>query len=592
MNPNANNLRREAMRKLSPLRHSTLQDSAEELTREQMLHYGIDPESELGRSLCELVARIYASQASVETLWNTTLNAVRGLDRTDRIAYFNALKLISFQLAKVLDTLQNPFRLTYQTLGLATASQAAKGPYALFDNVTAIFSATPVITRTATYVYACAEWIEDAFKGQELMLEIYSRLLNPTSVCLANFIVDLEAGPYAAEYLAWNFDSGMAAIDGVMSHILGRDDILITSRNIYGGAHQLIHDWYAKSANLDIAVESFDGENVDDFDAAWARVQARYADRIAAGRKTYVYLESPCNPHGYLLDVPAICRRAHELDMTVMLDATVGTPFLIRPLQRVDRVERPDFVIHSYTKDLSGTGSTIGGVVIGRNEDMFIPKGTSIGKRSWNETLFWNVYYVKGAFLQADAAFEVIQGIRTLHVRMLAKCINTAILARCFSRHPRIRVRCNELPADRNSDLRQRLAFLGLPAPLFTLEIHDVPCAAFHRFFDALEPAFSHMISLGQSNTIVSCPALTTHSELSEQALAEGGITPTTIRLAIGDESPYDLFDHFVAAARLTIDPLVPGFSAQFPDGATVRQIVESCYLDTHRRYVESLRPV
>jgi O-acetylhomoserine/O-acetylserine sulfhydrylase-like pyridoxal-dependent enzyme len=151
-------------------------------------------------------------------------------------------------------------------------------------------------------------------------------------------------------------------------------------------------------------------------------------------------------------------------------------------------------------------------------------------------------------------------------------------------------VRCNELPADRNSNLRRSLAFLELPAPLFTLEIHDVPRAAFHRFFDALEPAFSHMISLGQSNTIVSCPALTTHSELSEQALAEGGITPTTIRLAIGDESPYDLLDHFVAAARLTIDPLVPGFSAQFPDAATVRQIVESSYLDTHRRYVESLR--
>ena len=69
-----------------------------------------------------------------------------------------------------------------------------------------------------------------------------------------------------------------------------------------------------------------------------------------------------------------------------MLDATVGTPFLIRPLQRDDPAERPDFVIHSYTKDLSGTGSVIAGVVIGRNEDMFLPKGESAAGVSWDQT--------------------------------------------------------------------------------------------------------------------------------------------------------------------------------------------------------------
>ena len=77
----------------------------------------------------------------------------------------------------------------------APGPQSARGPYPIFDNVTAIFSATPVITRTATYLYACVEWVEDAFKGKELLHEIYSRLLNPTSVSLANHIVDVEAGP-------------------------------------------------------------------------------------------------------------------------------------------------------------------------------------------------------------------------------------------------------------------------------------------------------------------------------------------------------------------------------------------------------------
>ncbi len=107
----------------------------------------------------------------------------------------------------------------------------AKGPYPVFDNVTALFSANPVIVRTATYIYACTEWVDDAFHGKEALHEIYSRLLNPTSISLANHIVDLEAGRHASEYLAWNFNSGMAAIDTLLGHRLGNEDIVIVSRN-------------------------------------------------------------------------------------------------------------------------------------------------------------------------------------------------------------------------------------------------------------------------------------------------------------------------------------------------------------------------
>ena len=94
------------------------------------------------------------------------------------------------------------------------------------------------------------------------------------------------------------------------------------------------------------------------FSKCWERTEKKHADRFAAGRQAYVYLESPCNPHGYVLDLPDICRAAHAAGLRVMLDATVGTPFLVQPLQRDDPAERPDFVIHSYTKDLSGTGSS------------------------------------------------------------------------------------------------------------------------------------------------------------------------------------------------------------------------------------------
>ncbi len=96
------------------------------------------------------------------------------------------------------------------------------------------------------------------------------------------------------------------------------------------------------------------------------------------------------------------------------------------------------------------------------------------------------------------------------------------------------------------------------------------------------------MISLGQSNTIVSCPALTTHSELDETALEEAGIRSTTIRFAIGDEHPLDLIDHFLQSAKLAIDPTVPGFSDRFCDPATLEAIVRDCYIDIHRRYIDS----
>ncbi len=189
-------------------------------------------------------------------------------------------------------------------------------------------------------------------------------------------------------------------------------------------------------------------------------------------------MESPSNPHGDVLDVPAICREAHKEGIRVILDATVGTPFLVRPLQREDPAERPDFVIHSYTKDLSGTGTVIAGTVLGRTHDMFAPKGyepddqaKSEGAKSWRDTMFWNVYFVKGAFLNADSAFEVIQGMRTLDVRMLAKCINTEILVRFLDTHPHINVHSHALDSHPNAALREKLLFLGLPSPLFTIDI-------------------------------------------------------------------------------------------------------------------------
>jgi hypothetical protein len=100
------------------------------------------------------------------------------------------------------------------------------------------------------------------------------------------------------------------------------------------------------------------------------------------------------------------------------------------------------------------------------------------------------------------------------------------------------------------------------------------------------------MISLGQSNTIVSCPGLTTHSELDERAQQEAGITPSTIRIAVGDEDVKDLIAHFVAAARLCVDPEIPGFSSCFMPAEEADRMVREVYLDVHTRFVDSKPPL
>jgi len=452
-------------------------------------------------------------------------------------------------------------------------------------------------------VYACTEWIEDAFKGKELLHEIYSRLLNPTSICLANHIVHLEAGAEAAAYFAWNFNSGMAAIDTTLAHLLGARDVVLASRNVYGGTHQLLGDWYGKKSNLDVAVEWFDGESAAQFAAHLEAATVRHADRLTAGRHIFVYLESPCNPHGLVLDVPGICRLAHQRGLTVICDSTIGTPYLQPTLRRADPMERPDFVIHSYTKDLCGSGNTTAGVVIARGERMFLPKGEKVVARGhdgqereygWDDTLFWNVYYVKGAFLDSDKAFEVLSGMRTAEMRLLAKCINTIVLARALALHPLINVNCSALAGHHNSELRERLMTLGLPAPLFTIDFEGrdgaragVSRPMMKRLFDNLEPAFGLQVSLGQVNTLVLCPALTSHSELSDEALRQAGIAPTTIRISVGDEDPRFLVEHMRRAALLAAGGELPEFGTGFPQAPQLAALYREVYVDVHSRWVE-----
>ena len=133
-------------KQLSPLRNSTSEDGAFALAIEQAEHFGIDVETEYGRTLVELATTLYSANSKTHDLWAITMEGLTDLDKSDRIAWFNAKRFFSFQLAKILDNLQNPMRATYQSIATNNGHFAAKGAYPIFDNVAAIFSASPVIT--------------------------------------------------------------------------------------------------------------------------------------------------------------------------------------------------------------------------------------------------------------------------------------------------------------------------------------------------------------------------------------------------------------------------------------------------------------
>jgi O-acetylhomoserine/O-acetylserine sulfhydrylase-like pyridoxal-dependent enzyme len=220
-------------------------------------------------------------------------------------------------------------------------------------------------------------------------------------------------------------------------------------------------------------------------------------------------------------------------------------------------------------------------------------------ERAWgyDETLFWNVYYIKGSFLDSDKAYEVITGMHTLELRMLRKAVNTLTLAEFLGAHPDINVKCNAVPGNENAELRERCLYLGLPAPLFTFDFEGktgrngkalFDRATFQRFFDILDPVFGHQVSLGQPNTVVLCPAITSHSEMSGAALKAAGISLTTTRVAVGLEDPRTLIAHLVKAAEATLDGAVKGFSKKFPSAAHADAVYRRHFADVYKRFVEA----
>jgi len=182
--------------------------------------------------------------------------------------------------------------------------------------------------------------------------------------------------------------------------------------------------------------------------------------------------------------------------------------------------------------------------------------------------------------------YDVLTGMKTLEQRMLSKVINTIVFASFLDSHEDFNVNSHAVKGNENYALREKCLTNGMPSSLFTVDMErsGIGRDTFSRFFDGLEPGLSLMVSIGQCNTMVLCPALTSHSELEPEAMAEARIYQTTMRISMGNENVKDLIAAFVNSARTHIDVVNPGFTNKFMAAEQVDALVEEVTLDIYKK--------
>jgi len=406
--------------------------------------------------------------------------------------------------------------------------------------------ATPIY-QTTSYVLGDTERAANLF-GLAEFGNIYTRIMNPTTDVVEQRVASLEGG-VAAVAVA----SGQAAETLAILNLAEAGDHIVSSASLYGGTYNLFRYTMPK---LGIEV-SF----VDDPDdpEAW---------RAAAQANTKAFFgESIGNPRIDILDIAAVAEVAHEVGVPLIVDNTVATPYLIRPLEH-----GADIVVHSATKFLGGHGTAIAGVVVdggrfdfGAHAERF--PGLTTPDPSYHGLNYWEAlgnegaaYAIKlrvqllrdlGPALSPHSAFLLVQGIETLSLRMDRHVANAQRIAEWLEGHEAVeQVWYAGLPSSRWHDAQQRYAPKGAGAIVSFELIGGVDAGK--RFVDGVE-LFSHLANIGDVRSLIIHPASTTHSQLTPEQQLTTGVTPGLVRLSVGLEGVEDLIadltSGFVAAA-------------------------------------------
>ena len=389
------------------------------------------------------------------------------------------------------------------------------------------------IYQTTSYVFHNSQHAADRF-GLRDAGNIYGRLTNSTQDVLEKRIAALEGG-VAALAVA----SGAAAITYTIQALAQAGDHIVSQKTIYGGSYNLLAHTLKQ---FGVETTFVDAHNLEEVEKA-----------IKPNTKA-VYLETLGNPNSDIPDIDKIAEIAHKHGIPVVIDNTFGTPYFIRPFEH-----GADIVVHSATKFIGGHGTTLGGIIVDSGKFDWKKSGKypniAAPNPSYHGVSFADavgpaafVTYVRaillrdqGAAISPFNAFLLLQGIETLSLRLDRHAENTKKVVEFLQNHPKVaKVNHPSLPDHPDHALYQKY-FPNGGGSIFTFEIKGGKEAAW-KFIDNLK-IFSLLANVADVKSLVIHPATTTHSQLSDEELADQGISQSTIRLSIGTEHYEDIID-------------------------------------------------
>jgi O-acetylhomoserine (thiol)-lyase len=405
--------------------------------------------------------------------------------------------------------------------------------------------ATPIY-QTTSYVFKDAQHAQNLFALAEFG-NIYTRIMNPTQDVVEQRVAALEGGT-AALVVA----SGQSAATLAILNIAQAGDHIVSSSSIYGGTYNLFKYTLAK-----LGIQTTFVENQDDAD--------EWAAAVQPNTKLF-FAETIGNPKINVLDIELASTVAHDNGIPLIVDNTIATPYLIRPFEH-----GADIIVHSATKYLGGHGTVIGGVIVDggkfewtKNADKF--PGLTTPDESYHGVNYTAAlgdgiaYIIKarvqllrdlGAAIAPASAFQLIQGIETLSLRVERHVANAQAVAEWLENHDDIAsVNYSGLPSSPWYAAANKYAPKGVGGVL-SFELKGGVDAG-RALVDGVS-LFSHVANIGDVRSLIIHPASTTHSQLTPEQQLTTGVTPGLVRLSIGIENIDDIIADLetgLAAAR------------------------------------------
>ena len=402
------------------------------------------------------------------------------------------------------------------------------------------------IYQTTSYVFNDTAHAARLFGLQEFG-NIYTRIMNPTTDVFEQRVAQLEGGTGALAVA-----SGQAAETLALLNIARAGDEILSSASLYGGTYNLFHYTFPK---LGIEVKFVDPKDPESF-------------RKGITKKTKaVFAESVGNPKLDTLDFAAVSKVAHDAGIPLVIDNTMPSPFLLRPFDH-----GADIVIHSATKFIGGHGTSIGGIVVdsgkfnwgnGNFPEFTTPDPSYHGLKYWevfgNFPGLGNVAFILklrvqllrdlGPALSPFNAFQFLQGLETLHLRMERHSANALAVGKFLEKHPNVSwVNYPGLPSHPTHALAKRYHHRGLYGAILGFGIKG-GVAAGKKFIESLK-LFSHLANIGDAKSLVIHPASTTHQQLTPAEQLATGVTDDFVRLSVGIENVDDIIADLDQALR------------------------------------------